>query len=1187
MKGRAVADGNWQNSFGRDDKPHREQDRAARIANLYANDPQFRAAEPKLAAIEAVRQPGLRLTHILQTIVEAYSDRPAVGQRAREAVIDPQAGRTKMRLLPRFDTINYQGLWARVRAVATTLNNDPDHPVGPGDFIATVGYASTELLTVDLVCAYLGAVFVPLAHNASASRLAPILAEIEPRVLAVTADSLESAVETTRTSTSLRHLVVLDYHPEIDEHREGIKRAHESLHSSGLSVTIHTVNEMVTHGSALAPVPMYTDGDGNRLALVLYTSGSTGAPKGAMYSENMVSGIWTTRFTAVDYPVFTVNFMPLSHLSSRLPLSTAFQTGGVCYFVPEPDMSTLFEDWALVRPTDMALVPRVIDMLFQRYHSEIARRVAHGQHRAEAKQAAATEIREHVLGGRVIGGLTTSASLSEDMAAFLNSTLKVHIRDGYGQTEVGPISVDGVVQRPPIIDYKLVDVPELGYFLTDEPHPRGELLVRTTAATPGYYKRPDVTAAAFDEHGYYRTGDVVAETAPDRLVYVDRRNNVLKLSQGEFVAIAKLEALYAGAAMVGQIFVYGNSERASLLAVVVPTPDVLNKFGDDAAGLRSALATSLQQTAKANALPSYELPVDFIVETEPFSAANGLLSGVGKLLRPNLKQHYGARLEQMYHGIAAAQSDEMHDLRVTAAVQPVTDTLTRTARIILGAGEVNPDAPFTELGGDSLSALTFSNLLADIFDMDVPVGDIVSPANSLHKLSQFIEAQRNTASRRTTATSVHGVKATELRATDLRLDKFLDAETIAAARQGLPRPTCDPNTVLLTGANGWLGRFLALQWLERLSGSGGTLITIVRGRDATEARARLEEAFDSGDPLLWEQFRSLSGDHLEVLTGDIGEPDLGLDPVTWSRLADTVDLIVHPAALVNHVLPYSQLFGPNVGGTGELIRLAITTRAKPVIYFSSVAVGTSLPDGHFEEDGDIRRLSPVRSIDDSYANGYANSKWAGEVLLREAHDLCGLPVAVFRSDMILAHRSYRGQVNVSDVFTRLLFSLIATGIAPKSFYETDDEGRRQRAHYDGLPVDFIAEAVTTLALGADGYRSFDVANPHDDGVSLDVFVDWLRQSGHRITRVDDYADWLERFKAALTALPERQRQQSLLPLLHAYQKPQRALRGAMAPTEEFRAAVRLAGIGDEQDIPHITEELITKYVADLHQLGLL
>lgn len=82
----------------------------------------------------------------------------------------------------------------------------------------------------------------------------------------------------------------------------------------------------------------------------------------------------------------------------------------------------------------------------------------------------------------------------------------------------------------------------------------------------------------------------------------------------------------------------------------------------------------------------------------------------------------------------------------------------------------------------------------------------------------------------------------------------------------------------------------------------------------------------------------------------------------------------------------------------------------------------------------LEELAASGSVDESYANGYANSKWAGEVLLREAHDLCELPVAVFRSDMMLAHSQYLGQLNVSDMFTRLISSLLATGIAPGSFY---------------------------------------------------------------------------------------------------------------------------------------------------------
>ncbi len=394
---------------------------------------------------------------------------------------------------------------------------------------------------------------------------------------------------------------------------------------------------------------------------------------------------------------------------------------------------------------------------------------------------------------------------------------------------------------------------------------------------------------------------------------------------------------------------------------------------------------------------------------------------------------------------------------------------------------------------------------------------------------------------------------------------------------------------MLTGATGFLGRYLALDWLERMNLVDGTVICLVRAKDDAAARARLDATFDSGDPKLLEHYQQLAADHLEVIAGDKGEENLGLDQQTWQRLADTVDLIVDPAALVNHVLPYRELFGPNAVGTAELIRIALTTKQKPFIYTSTIGVGAGIAPGRFVEDGDIREISATRAVDDSYANGYSNSKWAGEVLLREAHDLCGLPVSVFRCDMILADTTYGGQLNLPDMFTRMMLSLVATGIAPASFYELDANGNRQRAHYDGLPVEFIAEAIDTLgAHVTDGFETYHVMNPpYDDGIGLDEFVDWLIEAGYPIQRISEYGAWLQRFETAMRALPDRQRQGSLLPLLHNYQHPERPIRGSIAPTDRFRAAVQDAKIGPDKDIPHISPEVIVKYITDLQLLGLL
>ena len=202
---------------------------AERLEQLDADDQQFRNAKPDAAIRSAARQPTLRLPEVMETLVQGYADRPALGWRARSLTTDPETGRTATQLLPRFDTITYRDLWANVRAIAAAWRQDADNPVAPGDFVATVGFASPEYLTVDLVCGYLGLVAVPLQHNAAASRLQPIIAEVEPRILAAGAGYLELAVEAALGSASLRRLVVFDYQPEVDDHRESLQRARAKL----------------------------------------------------------------------------------------------------------------------------------------------------------------------------------------------------------------------------------------------------------------------------------------------------------------------------------------------------------------------------------------------------------------------------------------------------------------------------------------------------------------------------------------------------------------------------------------------------------------------------------------------------------------------------------------------------------------------------------------------------------------------------------------------------------------------------------------------------------------------------------------------------------------------------------------------------------------------------------------------
>jgi fatty acid CoA ligase FadD9 len=188
-------------------------------------------------------------------------------------------------------------------------------------------------------------------------------------------------------------------------------------------------------------------------------------------------------------------------------------------------------------------------------------------------------------------------------------------------------------------------------------------------------------------------------------------------------------------------------------------------------------------------------------------------------------------------------------------------------------------------------------------------------------------------------------------------------------------------------------------------------------------------------------------------------------------------------------------------------------------------------------------------------------------------------VAVFRPGMILADSRYAGQLNAGDIFTRLLFSLVATGVAPRSFYRDGDA----RPHYEGLPVDFLAEAIAGLGSNGRGYATYNTTNPHDDGVSLDTFVDWIIEAGHPIERIDDYGQWLTRFETAMRALPEKARSESVLAVLDIYRQPAEPVAGSPVPGKHFAAAVQRSG----RQIPHVTAELIEKYFSDMVVAGLL
>jgi long-chain acyl-CoA synthetase len=188
--------------------------------------------------------------------------------------------------------------------------------------------------------------------------------------------------------------------------------------------------------------------------------------------------------------------------------------------------------------------------------------------------------------------ITGSAPISKEVLDFLKIAFCCQIHEGYGQTECGaPAAItwtkdptSGHVGPPfPNLEIKLVDVPDMNYTSEDKdeqgvPHPRGEVVYRGYNTFKGYFRQPEQTRECLDERGWVHTGDIGVFLPYGVLKIIDRKKNIFKLSQGEYIAPDKIEQKLQQSIYITQIFVYGDSLQHYVVAVVVPDKPLVEKW---------------------------------------------------------------------------------------------------------------------------------------------------------------------------------------------------------------------------------------------------------------------------------------------------------------------------------------------------------------------------------------------------------------------------------------------------------------------------------------------------------------------------------------------------------------------------------------------------------------------------------
>ncbi|ERN12662.1 long chain acyl-CoA synthetase 6, peroxisomal isoform X1 [Amborella trichopoda] len=433
------------------------------------------------------------------------------------------------------------------------------------------------------------------------------------------------------------------------------------------------------------------------VATICYTSGTTGTPKGAVLTHgnliaNVAGSALAVRFSPSDVHI---SYLPLAHIYERCNQIMMVYYGVAVGFY-QGDNLKLMDDMAALRPTLFCSVPRLYNRIYAgilnavRTSGGLRERLFNAAFNAK-KQAIMNgknpspmwdklvfnKIKEK-LGGRVWFMGSGASPLSADVMDFLRVCFGGRITEGYGMTETSCVisSMDdgdclsGHVGSPnPACEVKLVDVPEMNYTSDDKPYPRGEVCVRGPIVFRGYYKDEAQTKEVIDKEGWLHTGDIGSWIDGGRLKIIDRKKNIFKLAQGEYIAPEKIENVYAKCKFVGQCFVYGDSLNSSLVAVVAVELDVLKAWAASAGikyedvrqlcrdpGARAAVLADMDATGREAQLRGFEFVKAVTLVPEPFTFENGLLTPTLKVKRPQAKAYFAKVISDMYAELSKVES---------------------------------------------------------------------------------------------------------------------------------------------------------------------------------------------------------------------------------------------------------------------------------------------------------------------------------------------------------------------------------------------------------------------------------------------------------------------------------------------------------------------------------------------------
>jgi long-chain acyl-CoA synthetase len=587
------------------------------------------------------------LNQIFLTGAERFAGRPAAMRRKIDGA---------------WHNISYDTLRTRVRHLGLALQS---LGLAAGDRVAIISENRPEWAIADYACLLTRLVDVPIYTTLAPHQIAYMLRDSGARAIFVANRTfLDKILEIRSQLPDLTHLILFDGPPPGSD--------------------VITLDELESRGAGIDGQRWEEDANAvqpDDLATLVYTSGTTGEPKGVMLSHgnitsNVVASLDLLQVGAADE---YLSFLPLCHIFERMVGHfTMLQAGAVVSYATSFD--TVVTELPEIRPTIVASVPRLYEKIFTRvadtansaggltraifawsqrvggdrlrytlYDKPVPLGLALRHQVADALVFAKLRRR---LGGRIRFLVSGGAPLSADICRFFIAA-GLPVIEGYGLTETSPVIAFNDIHRlrPGTVGLPLTGV-EVS-FAAD-----GEILVRGPNVMKGYYHKPEATAEAIDRDRWFHTGDIGEFDAEGSLRITDRKKDLIKTSGGKYVApqpiegLLKLNNYFANAVMLGD-------KRRFPIMLVVPNFAALEEWlAADGIASRSpeelvgmpAVQDRIEREARKSLrdLAQFEMPKKFVLVPRDFTIESGELTATLKVKRKVVEEHFHDAIEAAY-----------------------------------------------------------------------------------------------------------------------------------------------------------------------------------------------------------------------------------------------------------------------------------------------------------------------------------------------------------------------------------------------------------------------------------------------------------------------------------------------------------------------------------------------------------